>query len=58
MVGDRYKLFGTDNVFEITSDQGTHWEIAVKSDEGQIDDVLIGKQALIDSVRAGSLTQI
>ena len=58
MIGDQYRLFGTDNVFEITGDQGNYWEVTIKSSTGQEVGVLMVKQDLADSVVQGSLCKV
>ncbi len=35
MIGNRYKLFGTDNIFEITSINGNYLVITMMSANGQ-----------------------
>lgn len=57
MIGSKYKLFGTENVFEIIRDHGQYWVITISSSTGQEIGVLMAKQDLIDSVRQGSLSK-
>lgn len=55
MIGNQYKLFGTDNIFEITGDQNDYWVITVRSSNEQTVDVLMAKKDLNDSIQQGSL---
>ena len=58
MIGNKYKLFGTDNIFEITSINGNYLVITIRSANGQEVGVLMSTQDLIDSVKVGSLLLI
>lgn len=55
MVGGKYKLLGTDNIFEITGDNGQYWVITITSPKGQEVGVIMAKEDLSDSISQGSL---
>jgi len=58
MIGNKYKLFGTSTIFEITGEDGDYWIIAVSSDSGEQLGVLMKKVDLTDGVQFGKLIQI
>jgi hypothetical protein len=53
-VGDKYTLFGTDNVFEITGDGGDNWVIKIIVPPSVEVGVLMNKIDLNDSVNQGT----
>lgn len=55
MIGKQFKLFGTDNILEITGEQGDYWIITIRSADEEELGVLISKQDLIDSENQGTL---
>lgn len=58
MIGDCYKLIGTDEAFMITGEQGLNWTITIKTLEGHEVNILMSKQDLIESITEGTLAQI
>lgn len=54
-VGDQYRLFGTDTIFEIAGDLGAYWEATIKSPKGQEIRLQIEKRTLSDAVTIRTL---
>lgn len=54
--GDKFKLFGTDNIVEITAEDDPYWIVKISSGESEQEVcVRFLKQDLADSVNARSL---
>jgi len=58
MIGNVYKMFGTDTVFEITGQGKSYWIIKVRSAKGEELRVNIEKSALEDGVKAKKLEKL
>ena len=54
-VGDKYTLFGTDNIFEITNGDGTNWVIKIITPQSIEVDVAMSDIDLTDSIIKGYL---
>ena len=58
MIGNAYKMFGTDTVFEITGQGKSYWIIKVRSAKGEELRVHIEKSALEDGIREKKLEKL
>jgi len=58
MIGNVYKMFGTDTVFEITGQGKSYWIIKVRSAKGEELRVHIEKSALQDGIREKKLEKL
>jgi hypothetical protein len=58
MIGNTYKIFGTDTVFEITGQGKSYWVISIRSAKGEQLRVHIEKSALADGVREKKLAKL
>ena len=58
MIGNVYKMFGTDTVFEITGQGKSYWIIKVRSAKGEELRVHIEKSALEDGIREKKLEKL
>lgn len=58
MIGNTYKIFGTDTVFEITGQGKSYWVIKVRSAKGEELRVHIEKSALADGIREKKLEKL
>jgi len=58
MIGNVYKMFGTDTVFEITGQGKSYWIIKVRSAKGEELRVHIEKSALEDGIREKKLAKL
>ena len=58
MIGNTYRIFGTDTVFEITGQGKSYWVINVRSAKGEDLRVHIEKSALADGVREKKLEKL
>jgi hypothetical protein len=58
MIGDTYKVFGTDTVFEIAGQGKSYWVMTVRSAKGEELRVHIEKSALADGVREKKLQKL
>ncbi len=58
VIGNKYSLSGTGDIYEITSETDTHWVLKIKSSKGQQDDVFMSKRDLADSESQGQLIKI
>jgi len=58
MIGNTYKIFGTDTVFEITGQGKSYWIISIRSAKGEALRVHIEKSALADGVRDKKLEKL
>ena len=58
MIGNIYKIFGTDTVFEIAGQGKSYWVIKIRSAKGEELRVHIEKAALADGVREKKLERL
>ena len=58
MIGNVYKMFGTDTVFEITGQGKSYWIIKVRSAKGEELRLHIEKSALEDGIREKKLEKL
>jgi hypothetical protein len=58
VIGDRYRVFGTDSIFEITADLSDKWEVTIRAPTGQeLGGIWMPKETLADGVRTGKLAK-
>jgi hypothetical protein len=58
VIGDQYRVSGTDNVFVITADLGDRWEVTIRTSAGQeLGGIWMPKDTLSEGVRAGKLVK-
>lgn len=61
MIGDRYKILGTDTIFEITGQTPHLWEFDVYSDSAsgnRQSGVIMAKQSFQDSLMQKTLEKV
>jgi hypothetical protein len=58
MIGNTYKMVGTDTVFEITGEGKSYWIVNVRSAKGEELAVRMGKSALEDDIKAKKLEKL
>ena len=58
MIGNVYKVFGTDTVFEITGQGKSYWVMTVRSPKGEELRVHIEKSALAEGISEKKLEKL
>lgn len=56
-IGKKYVLNGTDNIFEITGEEGEYWTIKITTKQSVELDVLMTKIDLLESVNDNYLIE-